>query len=119
MDRILDYNNNLLTEGIENLVSLKKGNRIQRTLLDGTIHVQTIGTSMKEIKLVAYVRESEVDTFNDLYFSGAPIKIYYDNKVYTGTIIEEPSWEITVNGELDERMLSTELKIHVKTEGII
>jgi len=119
MDRLTNYANNLLSEGIENLVSSLKGNRIQRTLLDGTIHVQTVGNSRKEIKFNVYTKMPEAELINSYHFLGTQVKVYYDNVVYIGTVIAEPAWTETVKGEIDERFLKSSLVVNVESEGII
>lgn len=119
MDRIIASDGSVLTEGIENLVPSNKGIRIERKLLDGSVHVQTIGASRKELKLDAYVRVEESERINEIYFTGEPITVFYDDRMYTGTIISEPAWSITVKDEVLYRILASNLTIAVKTEVVV
>ena len=119
MDKLTSINGYVLSIGLDNLVPKTKGNRIERKLLDGTTHVQTIGAAEKEIFFRIFAYHSESETINQYWFEGASVKVYYDDVIYTGKISAVPTWTTNVRGERGNRVLIANLAVSVSSEGII
>jgi hypothetical protein len=119
MDKLLDINNNVLSIGILDFIPSLKGHRIQRNLLDGTVHVQTIGEGRKEVSFVFYGYVTNCVTVNDLYFEGVKVKLHFDDTLYIGVLVTPPEWQETVNGDKSIRILESPFTMTVEEESLI
>ena len=95
------------------------GNRIVNVLLDGTMHIQTVGDPLKTVRFDCVSTTNNIDAINQIYFEGEPVRVEFDKKYYTGRIMQKSEWEVELFGEYDERLYRSEITILVELEGAI
>lgn len=76
------------------------GNKIISKALDGTIHVQTVGTGTKVADVEVHCTAKERSLVNLASAEGALIATVYRDKRYYGYIEDDPEWETIEPGEM-------------------
>ena len=67
--------------------------KVNKRLLDGTVHNQNIGNAIQMVNVALYCDLANMELINELYASSEPLKLI-TTKTYTGTIKEKPSFEV-------------------------
>lgn len=119
MDRMEDLQENILSIAIYDLFPSLEGNRVVNKLLDGTLHIQTIGEAMKYVSFRIVSDDANMNRINDIEFTGEPIKVFYDNKFYQGKIEDLSQWREELFGEIDTRLYAANIRLVVESEGIV
>ncbi len=117
-DRVENLQEEVLTEAIYNLIPVLDGHKIRNKLLDGTLHIQTIGNPLKLVSLKIVSNGAGVEKINNAEFIGEPLKIFYDGDYYIGMIDSIKEWQEELFGEKDTRLYSTNIIVAVSEEGI-
>lgn len=119
MDRLEDLFNNELSIAIYDLIPSLNGNRVKNKLLDGTLHIQTIGKPSKYVSFRCVTDDNSMNTINQMEFCGQEVKVFYDNKYYIGLIDRLSNWQEEIFGEVDTRLYIANISVIVKEEGAI
>lgn len=82
--------------------------------LDGQPHVQTVGTPLKVKRFEILSNKSQVEQINLLKSQGSRFKLVEDSTVYTGLILEKPTWNRITN-----EYHTASIKLSVKEEGAL
>jgi len=93
---------------------------IENKLLDGSIHVQSIGDGFKFYEFTLVSNEIQVDIITPLQSEGGLFRLELDGKYYIG-LMEEPRWkrETVRTYEKEGRLFSSSIKIKVVEDGLI
>jgi hypothetical protein len=67
--------------------------KVVNRLLDGSFHVQTIGTGGRVVNISLVADETSKDTIDIAESNCAPVKVTAGTKYYTGVIKEAPKWD--------------------------
>lgn len=67
--------------------------KVNKRLLDGTVHNQNIGNAIQMVNVTLYCDLANMDLINSLYATSEPLTLTTD-KSYTGTIADKPSFEV-------------------------
>ena len=118
MNELLTTTNDLITREIsESLISFRS-NKITNTLLDGTYHVQSIGTPLKVIDITCVVNENGKSIIDAAHNEDRPIKLNWYGKYYIGIMdATTPKWSYFVKGPQNKRMYSASFTLIVDQEG--
>ena len=120
MMALYDMENTLLSIGFQNMsLELNEVIMKENKLLDGTLHIQTIGEVIKSRKFKLICNEEQADLVNLSHSMGSNLKLVIDDKYYIG-MINKPVWERITAREKDKinRWYSGEMTFTVIEEGI-
>ena len=67
--------------------------KVNKRLLDGTVHNQNIGNAIQMVNVTLYCDFANMELLNEIYVTSEPITLVTD-KSYTGTIKDKPSFEV-------------------------
>lgn len=83
-----------LSIGIRSLSPIKYDSvQVKNRLLDGSYHVQTIGSPQKYFEFEILSNHKQVDILNFAETIGEKLKLIVDDKFYIGYIDEEMDWK--------------------------
>lgn len=119
MNELVDINNNLITREISNVLPDYEVNKVKNKLLDGTYHVQSIGTPLRIVNVDCNVAEVGKSMITEAYNVDKPIRLNWYGKYYIGLIHESPKWTIYVKGNNNKRNYAAQFTIVVSEEGSI
>lgn len=119
MDRLETLNEEVLSLYIKNLIPSLKGNQVKNRLLDGSLHIQTIGEAIKIITFDIVSNDENMNRINAIEFEGEDVRVLYDDKYYIGKIDNLDDWREALFGKKEERYYVNTLEIAVSSEGII
>jgi len=84
----------LITDRVTSVIPDYEIQEVPNTLLDGTLHIQTVGNPARvcDVSLVvtSVAAKNNIDTYKSLK---TPVKVTADGNYYTGTIRGSPKWE--------------------------
>jgi len=119
--KLLDLSNKQLSKGIKSLSPvLYDGIKIENTLLDGSLHIQTIGEPQEYINFDVLANHNQVDDINYLNSLGGQLKLIVDDKYYIGHLYVS-GWErVTVRhtNELN-RLYTSNVKLVISQSGVV
>lgn len=121
MIKLYDLSETELSKGIKSLSPiLYDVIKIENRLLDGSMHIQTIGDVHKYMTFEILANHNQVDGINLAGSQGAKLKIIIDDKYYIG-FCEVSDWQRITIRYLDElnRWYTTSAKFTVSEEGDI
>ena len=101
-----------LTSHIRGVTVTPEPLRVENTLLDGSYHVQTIGTSPKRATVDIGATRSEMDNINSYFANSTSVRCEYLTKYLVGKIAAPPSWTRSAY-----EYFETSLSILVNEEG--
>lgn len=113
---------NKLSLGIKSLSPLRlTSNSIKNKLLDGTYHIQTIGTPLKYFTFEILSSEDQVNYINLGESIGEDFKLIIDDKYYIGKLENEPDWNRLGKRykNITDRSFTTSMIFIVSEEGSI
>lgn len=119
MNKLLDVNNELITNLIAEAYPTYDGIKIRNKLLDGSYHIQSIGDPLKKMNIKCNVKEQGKIMIDESYNMDKPIRLEWYDKFYIGLIEEYPEWEIIVKGRDNKRIYIATLIIAVTEEGTV
>ena len=114
MNGIYDYNNNLITKRIQSVVSYPEIVEIENQLLNGQIHIQTVGTGITICNVAANLSMSQKLLFETQKKTMAPIKVVFDGRQYTGLIRGIPVYD-----RIKKDHFTVTFTLIVQTEGTV
>lgn len=114
---LYDITNNLITDLVNSAILNPEIIKIKNRLLDGSYHVQSLGSRSNVIDIICYVDKFGKEKIDNLYIVDEPIKLVKDNKYYIGLISEKSEWGIFSKGK--NGLYETNFKIAVSEEGFI
>lgn len=93
-------------------------NKQVNKLLDGTYHVQIIGSPSKGMKATIISSYNQADKLNELIDQGTPLVFLFLDKKYLVYIDEPIAWKRInfAHGDLDKSNFEGKLSIHIKEE---
>jgi hypothetical protein len=94
-------------------------NKKKNKLLDGTFHVQIIGSALKYIDLIIVSSLRQVEQINLLVDKGSPFVLLHFDKRYTAHIDKELDWKRLnfSSGNVDKSYYETKATLIIKEEG--
>ena len=107
-----------MSVAIESLIPRLDGIEIPNVLLDGTYHIQTIGTPRVEVDFICYSPYSEMLAINNKKFNGEPFRIEYEGEYYIGKIKDLKGWNIKIDSEIN-RIYQTTIILVVSDSGVV
>ena len=119
MIRLENYNGEVLSRILKDLSPFEYvSNRVVNRLLDGSYHVQVIGSPLKSTvgTIVSSFRQAE--EINRLIDIGAPLIMIFLDKKYIVYIDENISWKRInfAHGNLDKSLFEGTIKMVLKEE---
>ena len=121
MIQLSSIENVKLSEGIRNLSpELYDNITVENKLLDGTKHIQIIGTPAKYLTFEVLANHNQTSAINEAQSIGEKLKLTIDSKYYIG-FVNKPTWErFSPRNPNPERVFyTTSLRIDVTEEGSI
>jgi len=121
MIRLYDLENNLLSKGIKSLSPiLYDGIKIENQLLDGSLHIQTIGDPQRYFNFELLANHTQVDVINNINAQGGRLKVVIDGDYYEGYCNTEDWQRITMRHlEESDRYYTTTVKFIVWQSGVV
>jgi hypothetical protein len=117
--KLEDFNGNLITNLISNVIIDIDARVIEYPLLDGSYHVQTVGTPIRIADINCDISETGRDILLNSYAIGGKLRLEWYGKYYIGLIKGKPKWSILIKGNNDKRRYLTQLQIAISEEGSI
>ena len=74
-------------------VKQRSQNKVISTLLDGSDHVQIIGSGVTRLALEVYVDIEGRDIIDNMDAAGALVTVEDEGDIYNGRILEKEPWE--------------------------
>lgn len=118
-DRLEDLFENILSIAIYDLIPSLSGHQVKNKLLDGTMHIQTIGNPIKYIKFRCVSDHYSMEQINLMEYQGQPVKIFFDDMYYIGMIDKLSEWQEQLFGEKDTRLYTANIVVAISEEGSI
>lgn len=121
MIQLSSITNEKLSEGIRNLSTEQFENiTIENKLLDGTTHIQIIGTPAKFLTFEVLANHNQSSDINEAQSIGEKLKLTVDSKYYIG-FVSKPSWErFSSRYQNPERIFyTTSIRLDITEEGTI
>lgn len=84
--------NVLLTRDLTNIVPKLQAYRAVNRLLDGSWHIQTIGTPAGQIRFTALVDHAARVVIDLAFANGLCLKVLYRGETYRGFVADEINW---------------------------
>lgn len=114
---LYDIEDNLISDLINTAILEPEIIKIKNKLLDGTYHIQSIGSALTIIGITCYVKKTNKEKIDDLYINDEPVKLTKEGKYYIGLISDKPVWSVFTKGTYG--LYETKFKIAVSEEGSI
>jgi len=114
---IYDKNDNVLTPAVASALSRPDVIEIKNRLLDGSYHVQSIGTAGTLLDVTAHFTMAEKLAFDIIKRNMSSIRVTFDGRYYTGVIDGELSWERLINTW--DPMFTASFALMVDEEGVV
>ena len=86
--------------------------------MDGTYHIQSIGTASKNINITCHTSEAAKAVIDEAYIENSPVKLTRDGNYYTGLIVDAPAWQRFSKGSAETRLYTAKFIINVQSEGV-
>lgn len=92
------YNGDILGQVLSFIKSLNQ-TKVTTKSLDGTIHIQTIGSPTTVATISVFSSKEEMDLMNKAEADGACIDVTYRGVTYSGYIEGKPQWQAVHPGK--------------------
>ncbi len=86
------YDGNSLGQVLSFVKSLNQ-TKVTAKSLDGTVHIQTIGSPTKIATISVFSSKAEMELLNEAEADGACISVTYRDVIYSGYIEGKPQWQ--------------------------
>jgi hypothetical protein len=84
----------LIADHIRDVLPItSEANRVENKLMDGTPHVQTIGTPMEVLTLTVSAEDTVAETIDGYAAAASLVKVYWIDRWASGYIREVPTWK--------------------------
>ena len=93
------------------------GTRIEHKLLNGAIHVQTIGTAIKTATVVCLASLQEMEYLTESVHNGTPIEVDFNTRYYDGYVTGEPQSRLYRHGPESVRRFHITFEMYVSATG--
>lgn len=117
MLKLKDSSDIIITEEITDYLISEDPLIIKNRLLDGTYHVQTIGSSVKKNNLTIKVNEAGKLKIDEAFAECKPLKFETNDKYYIGTIDSKPSYSYLKRENSPQ--YSIDFSMNITTEGLL
>lgn len=117
-----DLNNTKLSYGIRDLSPLQYDTiQVKNKLLDGSYHIQAIGSPMKYYTFEILSNHNQVDLINLIESRGEPLRLIIDDKFYVGMLDSKAEWTrlILRRGDPINTLYTAKLQLNISEEGSI
>lgn len=118
---LFDLQENTLSKGIKSLSPiLYDGIKIENKLLDGTLHIQTIGDAQRYFTFELLSNHIQVDLLNSINAQGGRVKAIIDGDYYIGYCYTEDWERITIrHAQESDRYYVTSARFVIWESGVI
>ncbi len=97
---VIAYRNEKLTKYTKNESPiLLKGRTIKRPLLDGVMHIQTVGKAYEYITMEIYAYKDKAIRINEIEATGGVFDIVCKDRVIKAYLESPPSWSMALRGD--------------------
>lgn len=120
MIQLRTINNDGLSMAIKNLSPEKlEGQVVKNRLIDGSYHIQSIGTPSKTREFEILSNEYQVNMINQAEAVGDQLELQVDEVIYRGFIEAQPTWRrLTIRSDKQgKRLYSTALVFNINSGG--
>lgn len=95
--------------------------KVKNKLIDGSYHVQIIGSPVKYYTFEILANQIQVDVINLAVSKGELLKLIIEEKYYIGMIEESEEWTLLALNRNDKTktIYSAKLQLNVSQEGFI
>jgi len=114
---IYDKNSVLLTEIVSSATYKPDVIEIVNRTLDGSYHIQTIGSAGGKVDVIAYFDHVNKLLLDTIKSTGDTIRVIFDGRYYVGLIEGELSWNRL--GNQDDPIFGTQFNLLVTSQGVI
>lgn len=119
MSRLLDAQNNLISEDIMRFLPRLEPIRVENRTLDGQYHVQTIGSGARVFDLQVIVTDSGRYTIENAWATGANLRAEVESWYRTGIVKAAPGWDLLRPGPMATRLYMATFTLAVNSEGVV
>lgn len=110
----LRYGATVLTQHITEYTPEQDAVIVENRLLDGTLHMQSIGDAITLAYIEAICTEAQVDLINGYRATVTPVTLDKDGTEYTVRIRTRPQWEVLRPGPLASRLYTGTFTVHIE-----
>lgn len=117
-----NLDNEKLSYGIRDLSPLQYDTiQVKNKLLDGSYHIQAIGSPMKYYTFEILSNHNQVDLINLIESRGEPLRLIIDDKFYVGMLDRKAEWTrlILRRGDPINTLYTAKLQLNISEEGSI
>jgi len=114
---IYNKNNELITEVVSSATSKPDVIEIVNRTLDGSYHIQTIGTAGIKVDVIAYFTSNGKQILDGIKKVSDKIKVVFDGQYYIGLIDGELTWNRIPNQS--DTWFGTQFTLLVESEGVV
>ena len=93
MTGLYDNTDTLITKRVQSCIAAPDVLEIEHITLDGQPHIQQIGTAAEIAETSVYLTMAQKLTFDYHKRIGAPLKVIFDGRYYTGLIRGKPNYD--------------------------
>lgn len=96
-----------------------EGQVVKNRLIDGTYHVQAIGTPAKSREFKVLANENQVDLIGEAEALGQTLELQVDDTIYKGLIDSPPTWQrLTMrHNSPTDRLYTADIKFNINSGG--
>jgi hypothetical protein len=118
MSVLYDVDNNLITDLVNLVLPHFDAIKIKNRLLNGTYHIQTIGTPVKLMDIECTVSEDGKEAIDNIEALSSPIKLTKEGRYYLGLISDTPQCDPILKANRATRQYSCKFTLSVNEEGV-
>ena len=95
--------------------------KVKNKLIDGSYHVQIIGSPVKYYTFEILANQIQVDLINLIESRGEPLRLIIDDKYYVGMLDSKAEWTrlILRRGDPINTLYTAKLQLNISEEGSI
>lgn len=108
----LYYGQTQLTDHISDVLPTKEPVLVENLLLDGSVHMQTVGTAPDILDITLYADDTDSETINGYIAEATLLTINWLDRYATGYIRAVPKWS-----NAGYRYYSTNVQMTVASQG--
>lgn len=109
----------IITNLVSDVLPTVDTNKISNRLLDGSYHIQSIGSDIMQINIVCHLTEAGKSILDRCYATDEPVKLVFYNTYYVGLIMDAPKWVKAFRGDLLRRRYTASFSMVVSEEGVV
>lgn len=112
--------NTIITPIVRSALAKPEVKEVENVTLDGQPHIQTIGTGLTVVDIVAHFTMEQKILFEDIFVKKIPIEVSFDGRWWQGLPARQLQWFFDYNYSNEAGSIYTaQFTLLVQTEGAI